>query len=187
MNDLEIIDLYRRRDEAAIAQTKAKYGAYCRSIARNILDDGRDVEECLADVYLAAWNSIPPRHPALLSAYLGKIARRLSLKKWRDGRARKRGGGETALALDELAECIPDSADIESALRESALTELLNGFLAGLSGDMRRVFLRRYWYLDSIDEIARRFGFSQSKVKSMLLRARRKLLKRLEEEEFYHE
>lgn len=187
MNDQDIVKLYWARSEAAIDQTRAKYGAYCRSICRNILRDRRDVEECMADVYLAAWNSIPPQRPALLGAYLGGIARRLSLKKWRDGHASKRGGGETALALDELAECIPGGADVDSALREAELTHLLDGFLAGLDADMRRVFLRRYWYLDSIAAIARRFGFSQSKVKSMLLRARRRLQRKLEEEEFFHE
>lgn len=181
MNDADIVELYWQRDEAAIAHTRAKYAAYLRHIARNILGDRRDAEECLADTCLAAWNSIPPQRPALLSAYLGKIARRIALKKRRDGRALKRGGGETALALDELAHCVSGDTDIEAALDEAALAELLRAFLRSLDADARRVFLRRYWYLDSVSEIAARLGFSQSKVKSMLFRTRQKLRARLEE------
>ena len=182
MNDTEIITLYWKRDEAAIDATALKYGAYCRTIARNILSNPQDEQECLNDTWLAAWNSIPPQRPALLKAYLGRIARRIGLKKWRDAHALKRGGSEVALALDELAECLPGGDSIESALNRAALTELLNRFLAGLPAEERWVFLRRYWYLDSIAQIGDRFGFSQSKVKSMLHRTRLKLMERLKEE-----
>lgn len=183
MNDAEIVSLFWKRDETAISQSRRKYDSYCRSIARSILENRCDAEECLADTYLAAWNSIPPHHPAQLSTYLGKLTRRISLKKRREGNALKRGGGELTLALDELAECIPSGADVEATLKESALADLMNSFLAELNLDARRVFLRRYWYLDSIAEIAARFGFSQSKVKSMLLRTRQRLKNRLEESE----
>lgn len=182
MNDSQIINLYWKRDEQAIVQTKAKYDGYCRHIACNILNDLRDVEECMADTYLAAWNSIPPQKPALLSAYIGKIARNISLKRYRNGRALKRGGGEIALALDELAQCVPDNRDLETALGESELSGIIDRFLAELSWETRGVFLRRYWYLESVAEIAAHFGFSQSKVKSMLFRTREKLLKQLKKE-----
>ena len=181
MNDTEIISLYWKRDESAISETEAKYGAYCRAIARNILSNAQDEQECVNDTYLAAWNSMPPQKPALLKAYLGKIARRTSLKKWRDAHALKRGGSEVQPVLDELAECIPGNS-IESALEAAELTRLINGFLGSLPATERRIFLRRYWYLDSIAEIAGSFGFSQSKVKSMLRRMRLKLMKRLKEE-----
>lgn len=182
MNDTDILNLYWQRNEAAIAASSAKYGAYCSAIARNILGGAQDAQECVNDTWLAAWNSIPPQRPALLKAYLGKLTRRISLKKWRDGRALKRGGGEIALALDELAECLPGRDGVETALETAALAELLNRFVAGLAPDERRVFLRRYWYLDSIREISALFGFSQGKVKSMLHRTRLKLMNRLKEE-----
>lgn len=180
MTDADIVALYWQRDEAAIFLSRKRCDAYCRRIARSILSDRRDAEECLSDTYLAAWNSIPPHRPKQLATYLGKLTRRISLKKLRDSHALKRGG-DLALALDELAECIPGGMDIEAALQEAALSQLLNRFLAELDADARRVFLRRYWYLDPIAAIAERFGFSQSKVKSMLQRSRQKLKRRLDE------
>lgn len=180
MNDAEIVSLFWKRDETAILQSRRKYDSYCRRIARNILGDRRDAEECLSDTYLAAWNSIPPHRPAQLATYLGKLTRRISLKKRRESQALKRGGGELPLALDELAECVPGGRDIEDMLEEAALLELMNSFLGELDAQARGVFLRRYWYLDSIAEIAERFHFSQSRVKSMLLRSRRRLRERLE-------
>lgn len=182
VNDSQIINLYWKRDEQAIVQTKAKYDGYCRHIAYNILNDYRDVEECMADTYLAAWNSIPPQKPALLSAYIAKITRNISLKRFRNRRALKRGGGEIALALDELAQCVPDKCDLETALGEAELSRIINRFLAEQSREVRGVFLRRYWYLESIAEIAAHFGFSQSKVKSILFRTREKLWKKLKKE-----
>lgn len=188
MNDQEIVNLYWARNERAIRETSQKYGAYCRSISRNILGDARDAEECAADTWMAAWNSIPPHRPALLSAYLGKIARRLSLKRWRDGRALKRGGGEVQLALDELAECVPEApGGVEAALDEKLLAASIDGFLAGLKAPERHVFVRRYWHLDSISEICRQSGYSQSKVKSMLHRLRQRLRAQLEREGYFDE
>ena len=184
MNDAEILDLYWARNEKAIDESAQKYGSYCRTVARNILGNPQDEQECLNDTWLAAWNSIPPQKPALLKAYLGKLARRISLKKRRERSALKRGGGEIPAALDELAECIPGSS-IEAELDESGLVRLLNRFIGSLGTDERRVFLRRYWYLDSIAEIAVRFSFSESKVKSMLHRLRQRLMKQLKEEGYF--
>jgi len=187
MNDTEIINLYWTRSERAIAESKAKYGAYCSVIARNILGDAQDAEESVSDTWLAAWNSIPPKRPAILRSYLGKLTRNLSLKKWRERNALKRGGGEVFLALDELADCIPDVSDTEREADEKLLTQTISRFLSELKPDERRAFVCRYWYLDSVSEIAARFGFSESKVKSMLLRLRRRLKNWLEREGYFDE
>lgn len=182
MDDRQIVDLYFARQEQAIAETAKKYGAYCFSIARNILRNIPDAEETVNDTYIGAWNSIPPHRPAMLATYLGKITRRLALNRWTANRAQKRGGGEVALALDELTGCIPSDFDVESRMETAELTRILNGFVRNLPQPEQNVFLCRYWYLDSIDVIARRFDFSPSKVKSMLSRTRKKLCIHLQKE-----
>lgn len=182
MEDKDIIELYCARDEQAIVETKSKYDRYCHTIANNILHNNEDAEECVNDTYMGAWNSIPPHKPELLSAFLGKITRNLSLKRWRAGTADKRGGGETALALDELQECIPAADNVHEAIEVQELAAVIDTFLRELSEDERRVFICRYWYVDSITDICGQFGFGQSKVKMMLSRTRAKLLKRLEKE-----
>ncbi|MBQ8263623.1 MAG: sigma-70 family RNA polymerase sigma factor [Oscillospiraceae bacterium] len=183
MTDARIIELYFERDERAISETDRKYGPYCRSIAYNILFSKEDSEECVNDTYLRAWTSMPPQRPNILSAFLAKICRGLSIDRWRRDRAEKRGGGETALALDELEYCIPagsgDPAD-ELELRE--LQKLYARFISSLSTTERRVFLCRYWYMDSIKSIAHRFGFTEAKVTSMLHRTRERFRAVLEKE-----
>lgn len=183
MEDHDIVALYWRRDEAALAETERRYGRYCYAIANGILRNGEDARECVNDAFLAAWNAIPPHRPALLSAFLGKITRRLALKKRRDSTAAKRGGGSVSLSLDELAECFPAGQSPEDQLDGAALAELLDAFLDTLSPEDRRIFLRRYWYCDSVREIASRYGYSQSKVKMTLKRARDKLRALLEKED----
>ena len=182
MDDKQIVDLYFARKEQAIRETAKKYGKYCFAIARNILQNSSDAEETVNDTYMGAWNSIPPHQPAMLSTYLGKITRRLALKRWTANRTQKRGGSEIALALEELAGCIPSDFDVESRINEDELTQILNDFVRNLPNPERHVFLCRYWYLDSIEAIARRFDFSQSKVKSMLGRTRKKLYAHLQKE-----
>ena len=182
MEDSRIVDLYWQRDETAIAETEKKYGKYCLSVARRILDDRQDAEECVNDTYLGAWNAMPPHRPAVLPTFLGKIARRLSLKKRRDRTAGKRGGGIVAESLDELEDCIPSGQRIDDALEGRELEAAVNAFLEGLPADERRVFLRRYWYFDSVREISVRYGFGESKVKMTLKRTRDKLRARLEKE-----
>ena len=182
MDDRQIIDLYFARQEQAIEETAKKYGKYCFAIARNILQNRSDAEETVNDTYIGAWNSIPPHCPAILSTYLGKITRRLALKRWTANRTQKRGGGETALALEELAGCIPSDFDVESRMEMTELARILNGFVRNLPQPNRNIFLCRYWYLDSIEAIARRYGFSQSKVKSILSRTRKKLYAHLQKE-----
>ena len=182
MDDRQIVDLYFQRNEQAIRETAKKYGPYCFSIARNILQNTADAEETVNDTYIGAWRSIPPHRPALLSTYLGKITRHLALKRWKASRTRKRGGGEVTLALEELAGCIPSDFDVESRMELVELTRILNQFVQNLPITEQQVFLRRYWYLESIADIAAAFGFSQSKVKSMLLRTRKKLYAHLQKE-----
>ena len=182
MDDRQIVDLYFQRKEQAIGETAKKYGSYCFSIARNILQNTADAEETVNDTYIGAWNSIPPHRPALLSTYLGKITRHLALKRWKASRTQKRGGGEVSLALEELAGCIPSDFDVESRMELAELTKILNEFVRNLPQTEQQVFLRRYWYIESIADIAAAFGFSQSKVKSMLLRTRKKLYAHLQKE-----
>lgn len=173
MEDARIIALYWSRSEEAIPATALRYGAYLSSIARAILASYEDAEECVNDTYLRAWNAMPPSRPSFLAAFLGKITRRLSIDRWRKNRAQSRGGGELPLALEELRECGEDG--VEEALLREELVAWFQAFLDALPIAERRVFLSRYWYLESIAEIARRFSFSESKVKSMLHRTRGKL------------
>lgn len=186
MEDTFIIDLYWQRDEQALVQTQNKYGHYCYTIAFNVLKNNEDSEEAVNDTYIAAWNAMPPERPGILSAFLGKITRNLSLKKYRDMTAQKRGGKAKALApLDELEECISDGKSIDAELEAKELAGSINDFLETLKEDERRVFVCRYWYFDSIEDIAKRFGFTQSKVKMMLKRTRDKLQEKLEKEDIW--
>lgn len=184
MDDMDIIALYWQRSEQAIEETDSKYGGYCYRIAHNILENREDAEESVSDTYMAAWKSIPPHRPAALAVFLGKITRNLSISRWRARSAGKRGGGELVLALEELGECVSnqESTETEYIRREAAMA--IRRFLDGVPVTERNVFLRRYWYLDSIEEIAASFGFSRSKVTSMLHRTRAKLRVQLEKEGF---
>ena len=175
MEDIEIVNLYWDRDEKAIVETQNKYGNYCFAIANNILHDQEDSEECVNDTYKGAWDSMPPHRPLILSTYLGKITRRLSLNVLRRKNAYKRGNGEIQVSFDEIAECIPDEKSLRDSLEEKYLSEMINDFLSELKESERKVFVCRYWYFESVEEIARRFGFGQSKVKMMLKRTRDKL------------
>lgn len=182
MTDQELVDLYLNRAEDAIAQTARQYGPYCHTIAYNILFSHEDADESVNDTWFAAWNTIPPQKPTILKAYLGKITRHLALKRYRDAHRLKRGDGEVPLALDELGECISGGGDPESAVMAQELGEALRHFVANLPETERNIFLCRYWYLDSVEQIGRNFGFSISKTKSMLHRIRLRLRKHLEQE-----
>lgn len=179
MEDKEIIDLYLGREEAAISATAEKYGNYCYTVAYNILYNKEDAEESVNDTYLGAWNSIPPHKPEVLSSFLGKITRYVSLKRHRDKHAQKRGGGELSLAYEELADCIPANHDIVADLEAKEIARYINDFLSVLPATERHVFICRYWYFDSIASISRQFGFRETKVKSMLFRTRTKLRNKL--------
>ncbi len=182
MEDRKIVDLYWQRDENAIPETAAKFGGYCRTIAYNILSDAEDAEECLNDTWLRAWNTMPTNRPSRLAPYLGKLSRWISLTRLREKTSLKRGGGETALVLDELADAVDSGADVEKAVELKELNAALRRFLKTLGETERQVFLARYWFIASIAEIAEKFGFSESKVNSMLHRTRKKLLGYLKEE-----
>ena len=183
MRDVDIIDLYWERDERAIGETARAYGRQCHAIAYRILNDARDADECVNDTYLGAWNAMPPQRPNVLSAFLGKITRNLSLKRWRARSAQKRGAGAVALSLDELSECLADAGgDVVEKLEAEELARLINAYLSSLPGEQRRVFLCRYWHFDSVAEIAVRFGFTESKVKMICKRTRDNLAAYLEKE-----
>ena len=182
MEDSRIIELYWERDEKAIHAAASKYGSYCYAIAYNILGSREDAEESVNDAYLGAWNAMPPHRPNCLRTFLGKITRRVSLKKWRDEHRDKRGGDEVSLALEELSECIPSNTSVEESVIAGELSARINRFVGTLAPAERRVFLCRYWYLDSIDKISADFCFSSSKVRSMLHRTRAKLRVYLEKE-----
>ncbi len=182
MEDAQIVELYFERVEDAIKETDTKYGAYCYTIAYHILADEEDSEESVSDTYLAAWNTIPPRRPSRLAPYLGKITRNLSIDKWRNRTAEKRNNGQIPLALEELQQCISDGVNLEEQFTQKELIREIQKFLQELGQTERQVFVCRYWYFDSVSEIAKRFRFSESKVNSMLHRTRMKLKKDLTEE-----
>ena len=174
MKDEQIIDLYFQRSEEAIRQTEAAHGHKLYTLAYRILCSREDAEESVSDTYLSAWNSMPPRRPPALAAFLGKITRNISIDRWRKYRAFKRGEGQIEIALEELSECVGGESAEDAAIRKEILASL-NRFLGTLEETERSVFLCRYWYLDSTEEIAEKSGFSVSKVKSMLFRIRKRL------------
>ncbi len=175
MEDEKIIQLYWARDEAAIPATAEKYGAYCGAIAGRILESPEDREECLNDTYLAAWNAMPPHRPRVLATFLGKLTRNLAINRAREQAAAKRGGGALPLVLEELGECVSGGESVEQALDRQELTRALNGFLATLPQEKRQLFLGRYWYMESVGELARRFGMTENRVSVTLHRLRGKL------------
>lgn len=182
MEDQKIIDLYWQRSEQAIMETDRKYGGYCFSVAYNILSNREDAEESVSDTYLAAWRAMPPKRPGILSSFLGKITRHLSIDRWRRRSAQKRGGGEVPLVLEELEHCVSGQESVEAALQRKELTIAINRFLDSLPRTERNMFLCRYWYADPVQDIADTFGFSAAKVNSMLYRTRQKLRRALAKE-----
>ena len=183
MDDQKIIDLYWSRSETAIKETDRKYGKYCYSIAYNILTNNEDAEESVSDTYMAAWKSMPPKRPSILATFLGKITRHMSINRWRSRNRYKRGGGEIVLALEELEDCIAGDQTVEKAFERKQLSLVFNHFLDSLPETERRIFLCRYWYMDSISDIANYYDFSDSKVTSILHRTRKKLRAVLEKED----
>lgn len=182
MQDEKIVGLLNSRDEKAISEIRGKYGRYLQKIAYNILGDIRDCEECLGDVFLGAWNSIPPNSPQDLRAYLVMLTRRCSLSMLRKRFREKRRGTEYAVSLDELADCIPGGSSPESETDVRLLGEVINSWLSGLPEEQRKAFVGRYYFSDSVRDISKYLGFSESKVKTLLYRARLSLKERLEKE-----
>ena len=182
LEDSKIVELYWQRSEQAVPETAAKYGSYCRTIAYSILGDAEDAEECVNDTYLKAWNSMPTNRPSQLAPYLGKLSRWISLTRLRERSSLRRGGGELPLVLDELAEVVDSGENVQKTVELRELTEAVRRFLAGIDETEAQVFLARCWYMASIAEIAEKFGFTVSKVNSMLHRTRQKLQRYLKEE-----
>lgn len=182
MKDNEIIELFWKRNEAAIAVTADTYGSYCHSISYNILHNNEDAAECVNDTWFGAWKSIPPKRPERLSTYLGKITRNLSLNRFKQYSAQKRGLGQTQLVLSELEDCIPAQNDVEQIVEEMVLVQAINRFLYGQPELRRNLFVRRYWYLDSIQDLAKVYEMTESKVASLLFRMRKELRTQLEQE-----
>lgn len=185
MKDHEIIDLYWERNETAIVRTSEKYGGYCHTISYNILNNDEDAEECVNDTWLGAWKSMPPQRPNNLATYLGKITRNLSLNRLKQYTTEKRSGSQTVLALSELEDCISSSTTVEQIAEEEALVDSINRFLYAQPKQKRNIFIRRYWYLYSIRDIAGTYEMSESKVASMLFRMRSELKTHLEKEGIY--
>ena len=184
MKDAEIVDLYWGRNEAAIQQTQQKYGAYLSKITYNILSDFKDSRECVNDTYLKAWNSMPTHRPSILSTYLGKIARQLSIDVFRKKNSVKRYASEYAVSLDELGDSFSDGSTPERAFDAKLLDEAINRFLRTLSDDARSTFIGRYYFFDSLKDVARYCGMSEAKAKSMLYRTRQSLKAYLVKEGF---
>lgn len=184
MDDRDIIQLYWDRNDQAIGETSEKYGRYCKSIAKNILGNEQDAEECVNDTYLSAWNAMPTHWPEQLVTFLGKITRNLSFNKYKFNHAQKRGCGEIVLVLDELADCVSGVDNVQQEIDRKELVKALNAFVADLSEVKRNLFVRRYWYADPIAEIARAHGMRQGNVAKILERLRKQLRMYLTERGF---
>jgi RNA polymerase sigma-70 factor (ECF subfamily) len=184
MEDSQIVQLYWSRNESAIDQTDKKYGRYLTRIAYNILADREDSQESVNDTYLAAWDSMPPHKPEVLSTYLGKLTRRISIDLCRKKTAQKRGGSEYALSLQELEECISGGNSTEQALELQLLSEAIAIYLRSVSQEARNVFIGRYYYLDPVKKIAGYCHISESKAKILLHRTRQGLWAHLQKEGF---
>ncbi len=174
LEDRQIIDLFLERSEQAIDQLSRKYGRVCEALAKNILGNPRDAEECVSDAYLAVWNTVPPEQPDPLLSYLCRIVRNLSLKKHRQNTAKKRNSFYD-IALEELEAVLPYAVTVEAEADGNALAEAINRFLAGLDRDSRVLFVRRYWYGDSVTDLAKRFHITAHNATVRLSRLREKL------------
>lgn len=182
--DIKIIDLLFQRNESGLSQIEAKYKNLYKSILAKLLSNGEDVEECENDVLLAVWNSIPPNRPENLSAYICKIARNVSINKFKYNTRTKRSKGYIT-ALEELSECIPDKAaegSFDKKAEQKEISEAISDFLRGMDAETRILFIRRYFYLESVTELSKRYGISENRISVKLFRTRAKLHKYLEKE-----
>lgn len=182
MDEQAIIELYRNRDEEAIVYTEALYGAAAMKMAFRILENHEDAEECVNDAYLAVWDSIPPKRPDSLGAYLRRITRNLAINRYHHKTAAKRGGHRIEVALDELSECIPAWSQPWDELEGKRLTQLIEGFLMSQEKQKRQLFIRRYWQLEEVAELAKTFGMSENRISVTLYRLREKLRSYLQKE-----
>ena len=179
MDDLQIVQLYWQRDQSAIRESSAKYGRMLHSIAFGIISNHEDSEECVSDTYGKAWDTMPPQKPGSLAAYLGRITRNLSINRWHESHTQKRGRGQM---LMELTDCVPTPQTVENEVERAALTELINGWLLSLPKEDRVLFLRRYWFGDEVQTLAKKLGASSNQMAGRLYRLRQKLKSVLEQE-----
>lgn len=182
MEDEQILDLYFARDEQAVAETDRKYGRYCFTLARSILNNEQDCEETVSDTYLKAWNSIPPQRPRVFKMFLAKITRNLAFSRWRSSTAQKRGGGEMELVLEELSGCISAPGGVEDRMNAQELANAIRAFLDTLPVREQDIFLRRYFFVEESEIIANRYGMKKATVQRTLSRTRDKLKKYLTQE-----
>lgn len=182
MEDKKIVELFLQRNETAVAAASEKYTSYCAKIAENILGSRSDAEECVNDTLLKAWESIPPHRPEKLSTFLGKLTRNSAINMRRGQLTEKRGGGQTAAVFEELSEIISDSSDLERHYEHKELIGEINSFLKGVPKRKRDIFICRYWYCDSVADIAAQFGLNENNVSVILNRVRKKLKQHLEKE-----
>ena len=187
MEDSKIIELYRQRNENAIMETRKKYGAYCLAVAKNVLHNQEDAEECVSDTYLKAWNTIPPQKPENLQMFLAKITRNQAINRFYANSAEKRGGGELALVLDELSECLASPSDVAEQYEGKELAQYVRKFVRMLPQREGNVFVRRYFFTESITQIARKYGLTENNVAVILSRTRKKLKDYLLKEGFWNE
>lgn len=185
MEDEKILELFWTRQEEAITETDRKYGKMCSGISYNLLLNLQDAEECVNEAYLGLWNTIPPRYPEVFSAYIAKLVRNISIKRLTYLNAQRRNSGN-AVSIHELEQTIPDTHSIEDHVTAEELAGSIEKYLSSTDYESRNIFLRRYWFFDSISEIAIRFGISESKVKSRLLRTRKRLYSFLIKEGLIH-
>ncbi len=182
MDDERIIELYFARSEEAIEYTDAKYGHYCKTIAYNVLGSFEDMDECVNDTYIKVWNSIPPTRPRNLKAFLGKITRNISLNIIKARTAQKRWGNQYSVTYEELANVCQSEHNVDEQIDELVLKDSINRFLSQLPKESRQIFVARYFYFESITQISKNLGITESKVKMSLLRVRNSLKKHLERE-----
>lgn len=184
MDDINITKLFESRSEEALSETDKKYGAYCFACAKNILGSDEDAKECLNDTYLCLWNSIPPQKPENLRAFAAKICRNLALNMFRKKNTEKRGGGEAEFVFEEISEFISDKNNVEKDFENRELVEAMNLFLEKLPPEKRKIFVLRYWFFESLGDIAKRFGKTEDAIRNTLFRTRKKLKKYLSERGF---
>ena len=187
MEDHQIVELYFKRDDEAIRETDSKYGAYCFSVAENILHNTEDSEECVNDTWLKAWNAMPPQRPTMLRMFLAKITRNLSFNRFQARNAEKRGGGELPLVLEELAECIAYESDTENEVIAKELEQCIRLFVRELPEREGNVFVRRYFFTEPVSVIAKRYSMTDNNVMVMLSRTRKKLKAHLKKEGYFSE
>lgn len=187
MEDSKIVELYLQKNERAIEETDRKYGAYCFTIAHNILNNREDSEECVNDTWLKTWDAIPPQRPGRLQMFLAKITRNLSFNRFNSRVAKKRGGGEIVFVLDELAECLACETDIADEYEARELGRCIREFVRALPEQEGNIFVRRYFFTEAVAQIAGRYGLTENNVAVILSRTRKKLKNQLIREGFWDE